>query len=419
MAETTDYVTREAMLFEAGSYPDRQIDVTEDDLDRICAGTEQAPIQVGHKEPGFTLGFVRDLVRKGKELWGTLHLHPEANALVERNGIRSLSVAMPRTKERLTEVSVTGTPHVAGAAMFSGETIMFSVGEKPEEVAFAVRHSTPHGQAAMQELHDTSARHGAVCDPDKAAEFASAHESGAIQRIHDMSVSHGAKCEKMSKETSDMPVRMFSKETPPQAHFTRAMKGHTMKALFQSLIDKLRGVNALDETEVAEFSKQIAEMPEPQAPPDHSAEFAKMQDEINTLRADKLKTQAEAWADAEIEAGRAMTAERAGMIAAFSTAAQDDARDNTLLTFSEGETEVKASRVELLKRLYAARTPHVLFTEMVKEGKFDGAALFNQMETAREGAEKPFTDARRAELLEKAGPLGQVILRERTNGGGH
>jgi hypothetical protein len=62
---------------------------------------------------------------------------------------------------------------------------------------FQQRHDTPQGQSALQQIHDTAARHGAVCQKPanlSAAEFVSKHESAKIQEAHDLAVAGGARC---------------------------------------------------------------------------------------------------------------------------------------------------------------------------------------------------------------------------------
>jgi hypothetical protein len=47
----------------------------------------------------------------------------------------------------------------------------------------------------LQQLHDQTARTGAIClPPPGAADFHSQHERNGIQAVHDMTVAHGAMC---------------------------------------------------------------------------------------------------------------------------------------------------------------------------------------------------------------------------------
>lgn len=127
-----DTVTREAKLFEAGDYPDRGVNVTEDDLDRLVENFEPVPIHVEHqRESRIKLGTVARIWRKGHELLGTLNLQPAASALIDDLGIRGLSIAVGRGLDRIHEVSWTGSPRVADARVFRADLILFSVGDSP------------------------------------------------------------------------------------------------------------------------------------------------------------------------------------------------------------------------------------------------------------------------------------------------
>lgn len=125
---TTDTIEREAKLFEAGSYPDRDIEITEDDLDRIVEGTNEAPIRVEHTATPFdgALGVLRGIYRKGKELFGKLCFTRQAWELVKSANARRLSVAIRKDKTAIAEVSLVREPRIADAAVFGeGEVVRF------------------------------------------------------------------------------------------------------------------------------------------------------------------------------------------------------------------------------------------------------------------------------------------------------
>jgi len=117
-----EYVTRDADLFQAGEYPDRKLTVTEVDIQRLAQTPGEIPIHVEHAGGPIKLGFVSALRATGKWLKGKLNLYPEADMLLSRLGVKGVSVAVPRALDRVLEVSATGTPRVAGARMFSGDT---------------------------------------------------------------------------------------------------------------------------------------------------------------------------------------------------------------------------------------------------------------------------------------------------------
>lgn len=119
-----DEVIRDAKLFEAGNYPDRNLFVSESDLDKIIAGTVSCPIKVEHIDTPFdgALGVVRSFYRKGKELWGKMHFSPVAWELVKASNAKRLSVHIARGLDRLLEVSLVVHPRVADAAVFGDLT---------------------------------------------------------------------------------------------------------------------------------------------------------------------------------------------------------------------------------------------------------------------------------------------------------
>jgi len=122
------YTEREAMLFRAGPYPDKDLEVTEDDLDGIVTNTAMPlNIKVEHEDSPFDgfLGFVQEIYRRGAELWGRLRIPADAWALIERSGARRLSVGIAETAGKLflVEVSLVQYPRVADAAVLSYEAV--------------------------------------------------------------------------------------------------------------------------------------------------------------------------------------------------------------------------------------------------------------------------------------------------------
>lgn len=120
-------VEREAKLFEAGSYPDKGLEVSEEQLQALVDGfVTPVPLVVEHHSNGWQIGVLKALWRRGKELFGRLALLPEAEALLKRLGISGISVAVTPDVRRIVEVSVTTTPRVADARLMSAEGLAFS-----------------------------------------------------------------------------------------------------------------------------------------------------------------------------------------------------------------------------------------------------------------------------------------------------
>ena len=120
-------VERVAKLFSAGEYPDRGIEVTEDDLEFMVKAHQPAPIKVEHSDTPFKIGTLTKIWRVGKELFGKLIFSRAAWDLIRDSGARGLSVAIKRDKSALTEVSIVRSPRVADAVLFGGDTVEFSI----------------------------------------------------------------------------------------------------------------------------------------------------------------------------------------------------------------------------------------------------------------------------------------------------
>lgn len=128
----TQTIEREAKLFEAGSYPDRGIEVTEEDLDRIIANTSEAPVRIEHSATPFdgALGVLKSVYRKGKELFGRLCFTQAAWELIRSANAKRLSVAILKDKSGIAEVSLVREPRVADAAVFSeGDSVRIADGQ--------------------------------------------------------------------------------------------------------------------------------------------------------------------------------------------------------------------------------------------------------------------------------------------------
>lgn len=120
-----EVIEREAKLFTAGNYPDKGIEITEADLDRMAEEHKPVPIKVEHVDSPLELGTVMKIWRVGKDLFGKLAFTPPAWALVQSSGARKLSAAVKRDKSGLAEVSLVRQPRIAGAAIFSGDAVEF------------------------------------------------------------------------------------------------------------------------------------------------------------------------------------------------------------------------------------------------------------------------------------------------------
>ncbi|MCW5934507.1 MAG: hypothetical protein KIT45_09455 [Fimbriimonadia bacterium] len=115
------WIYRDAKLMETGVYADKGVQIREEDLQRMAQGFKApVPVLVEHQQSPIMLGWLREIWRKGSELFGKLALLPEADALLQRLRVRGLSLAVSSDLSHILEVSVTGNPRVASAQLFSG-----------------------------------------------------------------------------------------------------------------------------------------------------------------------------------------------------------------------------------------------------------------------------------------------------------
>jgi hypothetical protein len=121
-----DLIERDAKLFTSGNYPDRGIEITESDLDRIVESHSPVPIKVEHTDTPLELGLVTKIWRIGKDLFGKLSFTAPAWALIQSSGAKKLSAAVKRDKSGLAEVSIVRSPRIAGAAIFNSESVEFT-----------------------------------------------------------------------------------------------------------------------------------------------------------------------------------------------------------------------------------------------------------------------------------------------------
>lgn len=112
-------VEKDAKIFEVGDYPDKEITVSEADLDAIVENFAEAPVKIEHEDsPLDPLGTVKRIWRQGKELFARLAFPRDLASFLERRGIKRLSVALHQDPLRLAEVSLVLSPRVVDAAMF-------------------------------------------------------------------------------------------------------------------------------------------------------------------------------------------------------------------------------------------------------------------------------------------------------------
>lgn len=121
LGSSTQWVDREAKLFECGDYPDKGVRVEPQHLSHLERTFDlPVPILVEHAESPLQIGFLTDVWVSGHELMGTLALSAEADRLVESSKARSLSLGLAPDLSAIHEVSLVRSPRVADARLFGG-----------------------------------------------------------------------------------------------------------------------------------------------------------------------------------------------------------------------------------------------------------------------------------------------------------
>ena len=118
------WIQRRAKLFEAGEYPDKGVTVTVDHLSGLAASFDNpVPLLIEHAETPLQMGFLTEVLHEGAELFGTVSLTPEADALVESSGAKSLSLGLAPDLSSIREVSLVRNPRIQSARLFGGEVV--------------------------------------------------------------------------------------------------------------------------------------------------------------------------------------------------------------------------------------------------------------------------------------------------------
>lgn len=126
-------VIRPARLLRTGEYPDKQLVITEDDLEAYAAENSGGgiPLKVEHTDTIFdgVLGVVKRVWREGQELLGELEIPKALWELVKSLPSRGLSCGLLKNPHKILEVSLVRAPRVPDAAMLAADTIFVECGE--------------------------------------------------------------------------------------------------------------------------------------------------------------------------------------------------------------------------------------------------------------------------------------------------
>lgn len=124
-------IERIVKLFEAGDYGDRGGVYSTDLLDEwVESHVDPIPFNMLHsslennplmKLTEYGMGYARNLYREGAALFATLFLPEEINALIDKTGVKGVSVGVTPDKKRIYELSWVGKPRIPTAQVYSDE----------------------------------------------------------------------------------------------------------------------------------------------------------------------------------------------------------------------------------------------------------------------------------------------------------
>lgn len=396
-----DYVIRTGKLFEAGDYQDKDFTISPEEMQAAVADFTPLPVDLEHVPTLLDgkLGQLRS-IEVGEDGWslqGTVALPKWLDDALEGSE-RKVSATWDRGTKTLQGLALVRNPRVSDAALMAAFAVEEALQDTSVlEALFAGnRHSTPEGQMAMQEMHDTSARRGAVCKAGntRQATMASSHEAGALQKIHDLTMEHGAKCSSVYPP-SGFPFFSATRRQPRK-------EGRTMSR-FDEFMTWLKG----DEGDASAPPAATMSAPESGELKALRERQTALEAENARMRAERISEQAAAFADAQIRERRAFPAERESIVSDYVQRATDD---SLLATFSQADANRK-SGIESLKATFAVRPAHALNAEGLKPEEL--AVLMNRSET--EGAASKPSSKEQIDAMIVMTPLGKALLGQRND----
>jgi hypothetical protein len=290
------------------------------------------------------------------------------------------SATWDRQTKRLKNVALVPNPRIPDAVI---------------EAAFAAeeerRQHTPHGQQAMQDIHDRAARAGARCNPDAA--FTADHEGDALQEMHDTAVRHGAVCKTYPEP--EKPKKEAPMSTP--AHPPAAPE---LEARFAAQDKALAELKA--ETDALKRDNEALKR-----------DNAALQKDSRAAHERRIRAEAAAFAREQQRQGKVGRAERDDVEAEFAEAALEDLDAPREVTFADAEGKpAKGGRVDRLRARYAKRPADPMRRECVADRDGD-EALFSRDRPAGEDDDDGEMSPEEYEHLLAGTERGRQILRER------
>lgn len=444
------YFLKTGLIFRAGNYEDKNFSMTPEELIEAEASFSPVDIDVEHVD---NLGILNGKLGRleavyasedGEELYGTAKIPVWLNDLNESDD-KSLKVSCTwdREEKKLKKLAIVKNPRVSDAALMAAFA-KNEIDETPEKTESAVtnllawfvdngskaefKDQTYEGKWAMQEVHDSMARRGAICtkppkdskakmsvdDKDK-ANFVSKEESAAIQKMHDLALEAGAKCSFYEEDSyADYSNTKDDDTSSSETKFGRnkdmAKNWKSFVEFFKSLseeeVEKLNSEFSGEEVdpEKAALQAQVKELTakveqlsskeefskeEEKAPVVEDAEKEALKKQIAELTRKTIVADATAFAEELVKESKITPASREAVIALFTQAVDDDAATTpTKVEFSNDN--VCTTRTEVLKAFFNSLEVHELTAEKLGAKKV-AVLSFSKGEPA---AETDIADAR-------------------------
>lgn len=374
--ETDDgYIIREGLIFESGDYPDKDFQLSPEELIAASSDFKPATVNLEHIKTIFDgkLGKLDKIwaSEDGYALYGQTKLPKWFDDVFGDEPIK-VSCEWDRKDKTIAGLALTTRPRIKDAILMSAfNQELIKEGVEPKDalnqslVAFGLdtnnimnnkmSDNTWSGLDTIQSIHDMCARAGAICEmpaEQEDAEFVSQKESEQIQKMHDMAVAGGAKCErsfvpanyseknemtlieklkaKFNEWAADVEKEEVTASTPIVDTSVK-----DLEAKFAQLEDKFNAEKAAFEAKLAEFTeaaKQEKETLEAQNK-ELADKLAAKDTEIEKFSADKTEADTQAAAElakAKVEAlvkdGKVLPAKSAQLEAIFSVLIENDSK---------------------------------------------------------------------------------------------
>lgn len=420
LTEDGKFFLKTGLIFRAGNYEDKNFTMTPEEIIEAEASFSPVDIDVEHVE---NLGILNGKLGRleavyasedGEELYGTAKIPVWLNDLNEAED-KSLKVSCTwdRAEKKLKKLAIVKNPRVSDAALMAAFA-KNEIEDSPEKTESAVtnllawfvdngskadfKDQTYEGKWAMQEVHDSMARRGAVCTKppkdskakmsvtdNKEADFVSKEEAAAIQKMHDLALEAGAKCS--FYEEDDYADYSNTKDDNGTSKtnigrnkdMAKNWKGFVefVKGLSEAEVEKLHSEfsgEEVDEEKVA-LQAQIKELTAKVDQLSSKEEFSKEEEtptvdpekealrlQVAELTRKTVVADATAFAEELVKSSKITPASREAVIALFTQAVDDDAAGNpTKVEFSNDN--VCTTRTEVLKAFFNSLEVHDLTAE--------------------------------------------------------